>query len=157
MLANHLANPPFIKDKAIMIFCMSLGVCWYPPKWRASCLHQPRNSFLLPSKYGSFGTNDFPISGAEDQTVGGDLSFGSSGKVAVYLLASWAAKASETALLMSAVSSPGERVTWLEPEGDSPDILFGEGGKVLAEDVGERGGESIDVIKWDTMGAMSKH
>ena len=27
MLANHSADLPFIKDKAIMIFCMSLGVC----------------------------------------------------------------------------------------------------------------------------------
>ena len=67
---------------------------------------------------------DFLISGAEDQTVGGDLSLGSLGKVAVYLLASWAAKALETALLMSAVSSPGERVTWPEPEGDSPDVTI---------------------------------
>ena len=90
---------------------MSLRVCWYPPKWRASCLHQPRNSFMLPSKYSSLGTNDFPISRAEDWTAGGDLSLGSSGKVVVYLLASWAAKASATALLMSAESSLGERVT----------------------------------------------
>ena len=101
--------------------------------------------------------NDFPISRAEDWTVGGDLSFGSSGKVAVYLLASWAAKASETALLMSAVSSPGERVTWPEPEGDSPNILFREGGKVSLEDVGERGGEFVGVVKCDTTGAMSEH
>ena len=89
--------------------------------------------------------------------MGGDLSLGSSGKVAVYLLASWAAKALETALLMSVESSPGERVIWLEPEGDSPNILFGEGGKVSVEEVGERGGESISVVKCDTTGAMSKH
>ena len=157
MFANRSADPLFIKDNAIMIFCISLGVCWYPPKWRASCLHQPRNSFLLLSKYGSFRTKDFPISGAEDRTAGGDLSLGSLEKVAVYLLASWAAKASETALLMSVVSSPGERVTWLEPEGDLPDILFGEGGKVSAEDMGERGGESVGVVKCDTMGAMSEY
>ena len=100
---------------------------------------------------------DLPISGAEDQTVGGDLSFGSSGKVAVYLFASWAAKASETALLMSAVSSSGERVTWPEPEGDLPDILFGEGGKVSVEDMGEGGEEFVGVVKCDMTGAMSKH
>ena len=99
---------------------------------------------------------DFPISGVEDWTVGGDLSLGSLGKAAVYLLASWAAKALETALLMSVVSSPGERVTWPEPDGDSPDILFGKGGKVLVEDMGEGGGESVSVIKCDTMGMMSK-
>ena len=157
MFANRSADLPFIKDKAIMIFCMSLGVCWYPPKWRASCLHQPRNSFLLPSKYGSFRTKDFLISGAEDRTVEGDLSFGSSGKAAVYLLASWAAKALETALLMSVESSPGERVIWPELEGDSPDILFGEGGKVSVEDVDEGGGESISVVKCDMTGIMSKH
>ena len=136
---------------------MSLGVCWYPPKWRASCLHQPRNSFLLPSKYGGLRTNDFLISRVEDRTVGGDLSFGSSGKAAVYLFASWAAKASETALLMSAVSSSGERVTWPEPEGESPDILLGEGGKVSVEDVGEGGEEFVGVVKCDTTGAMSKY
>ena len=136
---------------------MSLGVCWYPPKWRASCLHQPRNSFLLPSKYGGFGTKDFPISGVEDRTVGGDLSFGSSGKAVVYLFASWTAKASETALLMSAVSSPGERVTWPEPEEELPDILLGEGGKVLVEDVGEGGAEWVGVVKYDMVGAMSKY
>ena len=140
-----------------MIFCMSLGVCWYPPKWKASCLHQPRNSFLLLSKYSGLGTNDFLISRAEDQTAGGDLSFGSSGKVVVYLFASWAAKASETALLMSAVSSPGERVTWPEPEGDLPNILFGEGGKVSVEDVGKGGEEFVGVVKCDTTGVMSKH
>ena len=89
--------------------------------------------------------------------MGGDLSLGSLGKAAVYLLASWAAKASETALLMSAESSPGLRVIWLEPEGDSPDILFGEGGKVSVEDVGERGGEFVGVVKFNTTGAMSKH
>ena len=89
--------------------------------------------------------------------MGGDLSLGSLGKAAVYLLASWAAKASETALLMSAESSPGLRVIWLEPEGDSPDILFGEGGKVSVEDVGERGGEFVGVVKFNTTGAMSEH
>ena len=156
MFANRSADLPFINDKAIMIFCMSLGVCWYPPKWRASCLHQPRNSFLLLSKYGGLRTNDFPISRVEDRTVGGDLSLGSSGKAAVYLLASWAARALETALLMSAVSSPGERVIWPEPEGESPDILFGEGGNVSVEDVGEGGEEWVGVIKYDTMGVMSE-
>ena len=112
---------------------------------------------MLLSKYGGFGTNDFPISGAEDRTAGGDLSFGSSGKAAVYLFASWAAKALETTLLMSAVSSPGERVTWLESEGESPDILLGEGGKVLVEDVGKGGEEVVSVVKCDTTGAMSEH
>ena len=73
--------------------------------------------------------------------MGGDLSFGSSGNVAVYLFASWAAKASETALLMSVESSLGERVIWPELEGDLPDILLGEGGKVSVEDVGKGGAE----------------
>ena len=81
------------------------------------------------------------MSGAEDWTAGGDLSFGSSGKAAVYHFASWAAKALETALLMSVLSSPGERVIWPLPDGDSPDILFGEGRKVSAEDMGEGGEE----------------
>ena len=58
---------------------------------------------------------------------------------------------------MSAVSSPGERVTWPEPEGESPDILFGEGGKVSVEDVGEGGEEWVGVVKYDTVGAMSKY
>ena len=102
--------------------------------------------------------NDFPISRAEDRTAGGDLSFGSLGKAAVYLFASWAAKALETVLLMSTESSPGERVTWPESEGDGlPDILFGKGGKVLVEDVGEGGGEFIGVIKFNTTGTMSKY
>ena len=156
ILANRLADLPFINDNVIIIFCMSFGVCWYPSKWRVSCLHQPRNSFLLPSKYGSFGTKDFPISGVVSQTVGGDLSLGSLGKAVVYLFASWVANALETALLMSMESSPGERVIWPEPDG-SPDILFGDGGKVLAEEVGEGGGEFVGVIKFNTMGAMSEH
>ena len=102
--------------------------------------------------------NDFPISGVEDQTAGGDLSFGSLGKVAVYHFASWMASASEMALLMSAESSPGESVMWPEPEEDGlPDILFGEGGKVLVEDMGEEGGEFIGVVKCDMTGAMSKY
>ena len=102
--------------------------------------------------------NDFPISRVEDWTAGGDLSFSSLGKAAVYLLASWAAKASETALLMSVESSPGERVTWLEQEGDGlPNILFGEGGKVSVEDVGKGGGEFVGVIKFDTTGTMSEY
>ena len=102
--------------------------------------------------------NDFLISGVEDQTAGGDLSFGSSEKVAVYCFASWMASASEMALLMSTESSPGEWVMWPEPKGDgSPDILFGEGGKVLVEDMDEEGGEFIGVIKCDTTGAMSEY
>ena len=157
MLVNRSADPPFIRDKAIMIFCMLLGVCWYPPKWRASCLHQLRNSFLLPLKYGGFRTKDLPISGAEDRTAGGDLSLGSSGKVVVYFFASWAAKALETALLMSAESSLWERVTWLELEGDLPNILFGEGGKVSVEDMGKGGGESVGVVKCDMTGTMSEY
>ena len=100
--------------------------------------------------------NDFPISGVEDRTVGGDLSLGSSGKAAVYLFASWAAKASETALLMSMESSPGERVIWPEPEG-LPNILLGEGGKVSVEEVGKGGGEFVGVIKFNMTGAMSKY
>ena len=52
---------------------------------------------------------DFPISGAESWTVGGDLSFGSSGKVEVYFFVSWARSASEMALLMSMESSSQER------------------------------------------------
>ena len=90
--------------------------------------------------------------------MGGDLSFSSLGKAAVYLLASWAAKALETALLMSVESSSGKRVTWPEQEGDdSPNILFGEGGKVSVEDVGKGGGEFVGVVKFDMMGMMSEH
>ena len=59
---------------------------------------------------------------------------------------------------MSMESSSGERVIWLEPEEEGlPDILFGDGGKVLAEEVGEGGGEFVGVIKFNTMGAMSEH
>ena len=102
--------------------------------------------------------NDFPISGAECWTMGGDLSFGSSGNAVVYFFASWAASVLETALLTSAESSLGESVIWLEPEGEgSPDILFGEGVKELVEEVGKGGGEFIGVIKFDTMGMMFKH
>ena len=94
----------------------------------------------------------------EGWTAGGDLSLGSLEKAAVYHFASWVASASETALLMSMESSSGERVIWLEPEGEgSPDILFGDGGKVSAEKVGEGGGEFVGVIKFNTMGAMSEH
>ena len=86
------------------------------------------------------------------------MSFGSSKKVVVYCFASWAVKASETALLMSAESSLGEREIWPEPEGEgSPDILFGEGRKVSAEEVGEGEGEFVGVIKFDMTGTMSKH
>ena len=138
---------------------MSFGVCWYPPKWRASCLHQLRNSFLLPLKYSSFGTNDFPISGVESWTAGGDLCFGSSGNVVVYLFVFWVRSASETALLMSMESSSWEREIWLEPEveGILPDILMGEGGKVSVEEIGEEGGEFVSVVKFNTMGTMSEH
>ena len=97
------------------------------------------------------------MSGTEDWTAGGDLSFGSSGNVAVYLFASWAARALETALLMSAESSPGERVIWPELEGNLPDILLGEGGKVSVEDVGEGGVEWVGVVKYDMMGAVSEY
>ena len=59
---------------------------------------------------------------------------------------------------MSVESLPGERVIWPEPEGaDLLDILFGEGGKVLAEEIGKGGGEFIGVVKFDMMGVMSKY
>ena len=62
------------------------------------------------------------------------------------------------ALLMSVKSSSGERVIWPEPEGKgSLDILVGEGGKVLAEEVEERRGEFVSVIKFDMTGTMSEH
>ena len=88
------------------------------------------------------------------------MSFGSSGKEVLYFLASWAASTSETALLTSAKSSLEVKETWPEPvagvEG-SPDILMGEGGKVLAEEMGEGGGEFVGVIKFNTMGVMSEY
>ena len=59
---------------------------------------------------------------------------------------------------MRVESSSWEREIWLEPEGDgSPDILFGDGGKVSAEEVGEGGGEFVSVVKFDMMGMMSEH
>ena len=77
----------------------------------------------------------------------------------VYLFVSWVRSASEIALLMSAESSLREREIWLEPEADGilPDILMGEGGKVLVEEIEEEGGEFVSVVKFNTMGAMSKH
>ena len=39
----------------------------------------------------------------------------------------------------------------------TPNILFGEGGKVSVEDVGEGGEEFVGVIKYDMMGAMSEY
>ena len=51
-----------------------------------------------------------------------------------------------------------KRVIWPEPEGEgSLDILFGKGGKVSAGKIGEDGGEFISVVKFDTMGIMSKY
>ena len=51
-----------------------------------------------------------------------------------------------------------EREIWLEPEGEYlPDILFGDGGKVSADEVGEGGEEFISVVKFNTTGAMSEH
>ena len=59
---------------------------------------------------------------------------------------------------MSTESSSQKRVIWLEPEGDgSPDILFGDGGKVSANEVGEGEGEFVGVIKFNIMGMMSEH
>ena len=68
------------------------------------------------------------------------------------------ASALETALLTSAESLSRERVIWpkLGPEG-SPDILMGEGGKVLVEETGEGGGEFISVMKFNMMGTISKY
>ena len=39
----------------------------------------------------------------------------------------------------------------------SPDILMGEGRKVLVEEMGEGGGEFVSVIKFNTMGVMSEY
>ena len=62
------------------------------------------------------------------------------------------------ALLMSIESLSQERVIGLEPEVEGlPDILVGEGRKVLAEEAGEGGGEFISVIKFDTTDAMSEY
>ena len=59
---------------------------------------------------------------------------------------------------MSVESLLGERVIWLEPEGVGlPDILLGDDGNVLVEEVGERGGEFISIIKFDMTGTMSEH
>ena len=59
---------------------------------------------------------------------------------------------------MSTESLLWEREIWLEPEGEClPDILFGDGGKVSADEVGEGGEEFISVVKFNTTGAMSEH
>ena len=61
-------------------------------------------------------------------------------------------------MLMSVESSPGEREIWSKPEGEgSPDILFGDGGKVSVEEVGEGGGEFVGVVKFDMTGMMSEY
>ena len=59
---------------------------------------------------------------------------------------------------MSVESSSWERVIWPESEEDgSPDILFGDGEKVSVDEVGEREGEFISVVRFDTTGVMSKY
>ena len=59
---------------------------------------------------------------------------------------------------MSVESSSWERVIWPEPEvGDSPDILMGEGGKVLVEEVDKGKEECIDIVKTDRMNTMSEY
>ena len=90
--------------------------------------------------------------------MGGDLSLGSLENAEVYFFVSWARIALETALLMSTESSSWERVIWPEPEaGDLSNILMGEGRKVSAEETGEKEGEFVSVIKFDTMGVMSEY
>ena len=113
---------------------------------------------MLLSKYSGFGTNDFLISGAVSWTARGDLSFGSSRKEVLYFFVSQVASASETALLTSTEILLGERVIWPEAEAEGLlDILMGKGRKVLVEDVGEKGGEFISVVKFDMTGAMFKY
>ena len=100
----------------------------------------------------------FPMSRVVVQTMGRDLSFESSGKEKLYLLVSWAASASETALLTSVVSSSKERMIQLKPRMEGLlDILVGEGGKVSAEEIEEREGEFVGIVKFDTMDMMSKY
>ena len=98
------------------------------------------------------------MSRAASQTTGRDLSFNSLGKEIWYLFVSWAASASETALATSAESSLGEKESQPEPEPKGlPDILFGDGRKVLVEEVGEGGEVCVGVVKINRMGAMSKY
>ena len=86
--------------------------------------------------------------------MGGDLSFGSSGKEELYFFVSWMVSALEMALLTRFVSLSVKRVIW--PEG-LLDILIGDGRKVLAEEMGEKGEEFISIIKFDMTGVMSEY
>ena len=59
---------------------------------------------------------------------------------------------------MSVESLLQEREILLELEGEGlPDILVGEGRKVLVEETGEEGGEFVNVVKFNTMGVMSEY
>ena len=102
--------------------------------------------------------NDFLISGAVIWTAGGDLSFSSSGKEVLYFFVSWVASALEMAMMTSADNLLGEKESQPKPElEDSSDILLGEGGKVLVEEVDKGKEECIDIVKTDRMNTMSEY
>ena len=66
------------------------------------------------------------------------------------------ASASEMALAMSADNSSEEKKSQPELEG-SLDILFGEGEKVLVEEVGKEGEKCVSIVKTDRAATMSKY
>ena len=78
----------------------------------------------------------------------------------IVFLASCADIALATVLVINAESSFREREIWPSKRPDLEglfDILFGKGGKVSIEEVGEGGEECVSMIKTDGVGTMSKY